>query len=427
VIRSKKCRVFLLVGILLVAPFSAAKAAEFWSRFRGEDASGTAVQAGIPKSWGNNENVYWKVDLPGRGASSPVFRDSRIYLTSFTGYGLENGGPGTPADLKLHTLCIDFATGKIVWDQTIDASPNEQDATPRIVDHGYASPTPTVDDQAVYSSFGPSGLVAYDLEGKKLWQQSIGSRTEGFGSSSSPILYKDLVLINAAIEDHALYAFNKRTGEAVWRVDGIMKAWTTPTLVTLKDRSVEMILYQKDWIRGFNPDTGEELWRCRGIDDYVVPCVVADGELLYCSAGRQNKTIAVKAGGRGDVTDTHKLWTAILGANVTSPLFHDGYLYWSHDKSMALCVRASDGEEMYRKRLPTSARVYASVVLAGDRLIMTTRDAGILVLAAKPQYEELGLFKLGDEGEIFSATPAIVGDSILFRSDSRLYRIAEKP
>ncbi len=415
-----------VVGLVFFLHTNTLFAADAWNRFRGADAAGLAEKSAIPKQWSNTENLLWKTDLPGRGASSPVYREGKVYLTSFTGYGLVDNGPGSVADLRLHTICLDFADGKILWDEVIEASPNEQKASQRIVDHGYASPTPTVDDEGVYASFGPSGLVAYSLAGKLRWQRSIGDRTEGFGSSSSPILFKDMVIINASIEDQALYAVNKQTGEVVWRTEGITKAWTTPTLVTLNDGSVELVLNQKDWIRGFDPNTGIELWRCKGIDDYVVPCVVADGEMLYCSAGRQNRTIAIKAGGRGDVTETHKIWSAVLGANVTSPLLHEGHLYWSHDKSMALCVRASDGEEIYRKRLPTSARVYASIVLAGDRLILTTRDAGTLVLAAKPEYEEQGLFKLGDEGEVFSATPAIIDNSILFRSDSRLYRIAEQ-
>jgi hypothetical protein len=187
-----------------------------------------------------------------------------------------------------------------------------------------------------------------------------------------------------------------------------------------------MVLNQEGTILGFNPDTGEEIWRCKGIPDYVVPCVVSDGEIAYCSGGRSNRTVAVRLGGRGDVTATHRLWDVSHGANVTSPLLHDGHLYWSHDKSLALCCRASDGEEVYRERLPTSARVYASVVLAGKHLLLTTRDAGVLVLAAGPEYKEVGLNKLGSDEESFNATPAIVDGSILLRSDRKLYRIGAK-
>lgn len=396
-----------------------------WTRFRGNNAAGVNFETQIPLKWSDTENVAWKTALPGRGSGSPVFQNGRIFLTAFSGYGVDANNLGKIENLKLHTLCIDFESGKIHWDKWIKASKSEQEATQRIVDHGYASPTPTVDESAVYSAFGPSGLVAYDWSGKQLWQCSIGSKTKGFGSASSPILYKNLVIINASIEDQAVYGIDKATGEIIWRTEGIRETWTTPTLVVLPDGSTELVLNQKEWILGLDPDTGKEIWRCKGIDDYVVPCVVVDGNMLYCSGGRQNRTIAVRAGGRGDVTATHKVWETVAGANVTSPLFYNGHLYWSHDKSMALCVRTSDGKEVFRERLETSGRIYASVVLAGDRLLMTTRDAGVVMLAAEPVYRELGVNRLGNENESFNSTPAIVGNSLILRSDQFLYRIAE--
>jgi outer membrane protein assembly factor BamB len=416
---------FLITCSAVFLQFEIGTAETNWTRFRSDALAGPVQAAKIPEKWSDTENLRWRTALPGRGSSSPVFINGRIYLTAFTGYGQESNGPGSVADLRLHTLCIDFETGKILWDEAIEASHAEQEASQRVVDHGYASPTPTVDEQGVYAAFGPSGVVAYDHAGKKLWQCSIGSKTAGFGSASSPIVYKDMIIINASIEDGALYSINKKTGTVLWRTEGIKKSWSTPTLVTLQDGTTELIVNQENIIRGFDPETGEELWRCDGIDDYVVPCVVADGDVLYCSGGRQSKTIAVRAGGRGDVTKTHRLWKVVSGANVTSPLLYKGYLYWSHDKSMAMCVKAEDGTEVFRERLPTSARVYASAVLAGDRLLMTTRDAGVLVVAASPEFQELGLNKLGDESEVFSATPAIIGNSILLRSERTLYRISE--
>ncbi len=413
---------FLVMATIMVV--NNAYADESWSRFRGENASGASLSAKIPSTWSDTENVAWKTALPGHGSSSPVVRGGYVYLTAYSGYGLDFQKPGNIADLRLHTLCLDLETGKIVWDESIEASEHEQEADQRIVEHGYASPTPTVDDQAVYAAFGPSGLVAYDLKGKKLWQRSVGTKTKGFGAASSPILYKDLVIINASIEDQAAYGLNKKTGEVVWRKEDIRETWTTPSLVVLPNGSTELVINQKNWILGLEPETGQELWRCQGIEDYVVPCVVVVGDMLYCSGGRQNRTVAVRAGGRGDVTATHKIWEIVAGANVTSPLYHDGHLYWSHDKSMALCVKASDGQEVFRKRLATSARIYASVVLAGDRLLMTTRDSGVIMLAAEPNFRELGVNRLGSASESFNATPAIVGNSVLIRSDQFLYRVA---
>ena len=394
--------------------------AQQWTRFRGAQASGIAGSK-IPTTWSDTKNLAWKTKLPGKGSSSPVVFGNRIFLTTFSGYGLNAADPGDRANLKLHVVCLSLNDGQILWDKQIDSAPEEQAATKRVADHGYASPTPCVDEQNVYAAFGPSGVVAFSHQGKQLWRRSVGTHTAGFGAAASPIVFEDLVIMNASIEDGAVYGLEKTTGKVRWRTDEIVKAWTTPTLVKLNNGSTEMVLNQKNAILGFDPKTGSRLWSCDAIEDYVVPCVVSDGETLYCSGGRSNKTFVIKAGGRGDVSESHLVWEVSLGANVTTPLLNDGYLYWSHDKSIALCLRASDGEMMFRERLPTRSRVYASIVGDGEKLFLTTRDAGVLVLAASPEYKELAVNKLGDEDEKFNATPAIAGEKLLIRSDTSLY------
>jgi outer membrane protein assembly factor BamB len=394
--------------------------AEQWSRFRGESGRGIAG-VNIPATWSDTQNLAWKTKLPGKGSSSPVVVGDKIFLTAFSGYGLSAEDPGNRSNLKLHVLCLSLTDGRVIWDRQIDPSPEEQKASKRVVDHGYASPTPCADEKNVYAFFGPSGVVAFSHSGDELWRRSVGTKTAGFGAAASPILFEDLVIMNASIEDGAIYGIEKSTGDVRWRTDEIDRAWTTPTLVTMNNGSTELVVNQKEAILGLDPKTGSRLWNCDAIEDYIVPCVVADGETLYCSGGRSNKTFVIKAGGRGDVSESNLVWDVSLGANVTSPILVDGYLYWSHDKSIALCLRASDGEMMFRERLPTRSRVYASIVSDGEKLFLTTRDAGVLVLKASPKYEELSINKLGDEGELFNATPAIVDRRLLIRSDQNLY------
>lgn len=416
----------LIFPIFMIALSTVGQADERdWTRFRGNSASGVSG-GGIPTTWSDTENLVWKTDLPGKGSSSPVVRGDRVFLTAYTGYGQSVEDPGNREDLRLHVLCLSLSDGSILWDRDVTPAPEEQDATKRVADHGYASPTPCVDQQNVYAAFGPSGVVAFTQDGDFLWRQSVGTNTAGFGAASSPIEFEDLIIMNASIEDGAVYGIQKSTGEILWRTDEIERAWTTPTIVTLANGDHEMVLNQKGAILGIDPRTGTKLWTCYGIQDYVVPCVVADGETVYCSGGRSNMTFAVKAGGRGDVTETHLMWEVDRGANVTSPLLDDGYLYWSHDKAVALCLRASDGEEMFRERMPTRGRVYASIVSDGDKLFLTTRDAGVLVLAAEPVYKKLAINKLGTEEERFNATPAIVGSQLLIRSDKAIYCIGKK-
>lgn len=415
----------MMAAVFVGSGFAGSGFAESWERFRGPDASGVAA-SGVPERWGDSENLVWKTPLPGAGSSSPVVRDDRIFLTAYSGYGLNVEQPGDPNDLKLHVLCISLANGQTIWDRVIEPSPDEQPMGKRLGEHGFASPTPCVDDQNVYASFGPSGVVAFTQQGEFLWRRSVGSKTAGFGAAASPIVFEDLVIMNASIEDDAVYGLDKNTGEVRWRTTDIERAWTTPTMVRLNDGNAELVVNQKGAILGLDPRSGDRLWTCEAIQDYVVPCVIADGEVLYCSGGRENKTFAVRAGGRGDVTDSHLVWEVSRGANVTTPLLHEGYLYWSHDRGLALCLRASDGAEMFRERIPTRGRVYASIVSDGQRLFLTTRDAGVVVLDAQPEYQELAVNRLGSSDENFNATPAIASGNLLLRSDKALYCIGQR-
>lgn len=395
-----------------------------WNRFRGPGGGGVA-KSDLPATWSDQENLAWKTDLPGKGSSSPVVWNDRVYITSYTGYGMSLEDPGDRAALMLHVLCFNIDDGALIWDCPIQPSSDEQAIGKRVGEHGYASPTPCVDASGIYAFFGPSGCVAISHDGQIRWRRNLGSKTVGFGAAASPILFGDLLIQNASIESGTLYGLDQSTGEIRWQTDDIKSAWTTPTIVTLADGSAELIVNQKSAIKGFDPNTGNQLWFCDAIQDYIVPCVVEHEGLLYCSGGRSNKTFVVRPGGRGDVSESHLVWEQSRGANVTSPIVLDGHLFWSHDKSIALCLSAEDGEELFRERMPTRSRVYGSIVSDGSQLFLTTRDAGVLVLAAQAEYKEIAVNKLGDDSERFNATPAIVGNRLILRSDQRLYCVSK--
>ena len=363
--------------------------ADGWSRFRGA-AGGGVARSEIPITWSETENLAWKTELPGKGSSSPVVHGDLIFLTTYSGYGLSRVQMGKQEDLRLHVVCLSLFDGELLWEKSIDAAAEEQSAGTRVLDHGYATPTPCVDEKNVYASFGPSGVVAFSHRGEMLWRRSVGTKTAGFGAAASPIQHGDLVIMNASIEDGAIYGLEKATGEVRWRADEIDRAWTTPTVVSLPNGSHELIVNQKGSILGLDPATGERLWFCDAIRDYIVPCAVTDGELIYCSGGRSNKTFVVKPGGRGDVSESHLVWDVPLGANVTSPLIHDGFLYWSHDKGIALCLRASNGEQMFRERLSARGRIYASIVCDGKKLFLTTRGRRCIGLGCCPGIQRVG-------------------------------------
>ena len=410
-------------GALIVVP---ARSGD-WPQFRGPGNSASS-DADVPLTWSETENVAWKTPLPGGGSSSPLLVGDRIYLTAFSGYGFSLEEPGNRDDLRLHVLSFDRATGKPLWDVKFPASPREQNASKRTVDHGYASPTAVADDEAVYAYFGVSGVYAVAREGNSLWHADVGEKTAGFGTAASPILHQDLVIVNASIEaPGVVYAFDKRTGAERWRIEGVERSWSTPTIVDVPGGGSELIVSFKEHLCGYDPRTGEQLWTCEGIQDYVVPCVIVHDGILYCFGGRTNQSMAVRPGGRGDVTQTHRIWESRYAANVTSPIYHDGYLYWAHDKSQFLCMDASDGSLAWRARLPSGSRVYASVVRAGDRLYAATRDNGVVVIAADPtEYRQLAQNKIEGDAGPMNATPAIGDGRLYLRTNEYLYCIADE-
>jgi outer membrane protein assembly factor BamB len=377
-----------------------------------------------PVSWNANENIVWKTKLPGPGASSPVVFGDRIFVTCYTGYFVPGESGGSLEDLKRHLIALQRTDGQIVWDRPLKAKLPEEE---RIRDHGFAASTPAVDSERVYTFYGKSGVFAFDHSGKQLWQADVGDRTHEWGSAASPVVYKDLVFINASVESDSLVALDRATGKEKWRARGIKSSWNTPVLVKASSGRTELIVAIQGKVLAFDPDRGAPLWSCdTDITWYMVPSIVAANGVVYCLGGRSGvASLAVKTGGSGDVTDTHRLWTSKNGSNVSSPVYHDGYLYWAHDsRGEAYCAKADSGEVIYQKRMNRAGQFYASSVLADGKVYHLTRDGKTIVLAAKPEYEELATNELRDGG-LFNGSPALDGNRLLIRSDKFLYCVGE--
>ena len=390
-----------------------------WPQFRGPGGQGVSDAKGLPIEWSEKQNLVWKRELPGAGASSPIVLGDRIYLTCYSGYGVARG-EGNMGSLKLHLVCVAPTDGKIIWEKRI---PPRLPESNRVKDHGYAAPTPATDGKHLFVFFGKSGVLKFDLTGKQLWHADVGSKTHGWGCGTSPVLFENVVIVNASVESGSLVGIDKSSGKELWRAEGMRRSWNTPHLVEVDGRT-EVVVSVKGRILGFDPKTGKELWRCQGIDDYVCPSVVSHEGIVYAIGGRRSRAIAVRAGGRGDVTGSHRLWEAPAGANVSSPVVHDGYLYWISDRNRAAyCLRLSDGKIVYQKRV--RGQPYASTLLADGRLYVVTRHSGTLVLAAKPEFEQLAHNEL-DDGSTFNASPSVVGNRLLIRSDRYLYCIGLK-
>ncbi len=416
----KNCPALLacLAATLISGINSEADAAD-WTQFRGPDGSGVSAETDLPVQWSDTENLAWRTELPGYGASSPIALGANIYVTCYSGYGT-GGDAEKMEDLTLHVLCVKRTDGSVVWDTKVQPKLPEEE---RVRDHGYAAPTPTTDGEFLYVFFGKTGVFKFDLAGKQIWQSDVGSKTSGWGCGTSPVLFEHLVIVNASVESGSLVALDKSTGQEVWRAGGMNSSWNTPHLVKLPNGQQELVVSVKDHILGFDPTTGKELWRCDGIQDYVCPSVISHEGIAYVIGGRSSKAIAVVAGGRGDVTDTHKLWEAKAGSNVASPIIHDGHMYWVSDRnSVAYCVRLSDGEILYSERFRDQP--YASATAGDGKIYIVTRNGGTYVLAATPEFTQLAHNKF-DDRSTFNASPVISDGQIFMRSDRYLYCIGK--
>jgi outer membrane protein assembly factor BamB len=394
-----------------------------WMQFRGPGGSAISDETGLPTPWSSKENIVWRTKLPGPGTSSPIVVGKRVYLTCYSGYGLEPG-KGDMDKLMRHLVCVDRAEGTLLWTKDFKPELPESKYGPggNESQHGYSSSTLASDGKRLYAFFGKSGVYGLDLDGNEVWHADVGTGTHGWGSSNSPVLYKDLVIVNACIESGCLIALDKNTGKEVWRAKGIRESWNTPVLVDVPDGGMELVVNDSSAVIGFDPATGKELWRVTGFGGYVCPSVVAHKGMIFVVRG---EALAIKAGGRGDVTKTHVAWRAKgYSSLVPSPVYHDGLLY--SPCGDPFCLDAATGKEIYKKRLSHGGSFYASPLLVDGKIYCVTRSGGTYVLAAGKEFRELAHNKFEDDDSRTNASPIVSDGCLLMRTDRYLVCIGKK-
>jgi outer membrane protein assembly factor BamB len=389
-----------------------------WLRFRGPDGSGVGEATNLPVEWSSKDNIIWKTELPGPGTSSPITVGKQVFLTCYSGYGLVPD-EGDMNQLMRHLVCVDATNGNLLWTKDFKPIlPESRYQRGNNSQHGYSSSTPASDGKHLYVFFGKSGVYCLDLNGKEIWHASVGDQVHGWGSANSPVLYKDLVIINASIESGSLIALDKQTGKEVWRVPDIRSAWNTPVLVEAAG-GTELVLNESRAVIGFDPATGKELWRVSGFRGYVCPSVVAHKGIVYVVRG---EALAIRAGGRGDVSESHVLWRARGNSRVSSPVYHEGRLYWGGSE----CVDAATGKRSARGRLSKRASFYASPVVADGKIYYVSRFDGTFVLAAGTEFKELAHNTFADDTSRTNASPIVSQGKLLLRTDRFLYCIGKK-
>ncbi len=441
-----------------------------WVRFRGPNGSGVASDdATTPTRWSPEENIKWKIALPGKGVSSPIVVGDKVFVTCYSGYGMGRE-EGDQKDLKRHLVCINRTSGETVWEKTVDAVlPEDPWAPPGVSEHGYASNTPVSDGERVYVFFGKTGVLAFDLEGNQLWQKSVGTNSDPrrWGTSSSPILVDDVLVVPAGAESRAIVGLNKMTGEQLWVADAesMGNVWGTPAVVELADGKKELVIGAPYEIWGLNPADGQLNWYCEANEsDQFNSSVVVHEDVVFALEGQDRGAIAVKAGGSEDVSKTNVVWQGRYSGRFGSPIVHNDRMYFV-SAGIAHCLNATTGEQIYKARLetppaqePPAASAgegaaageaaggqggrggqrggrrgggfgsidYSSPVMADGKVYFTTRGGDIHVYRAGDQFEQLAINRVTAEREDFSATPAISRGEIFIRSDKHLFCIAEQ-
>jgi outer membrane protein assembly factor BamB len=416
----------VVAGMLWFAATVAATA-EDWPQFRGPGGRGVGTSA-VPLEWSDGQHLRWKTPLPGPGSSSPIVHGDRVFVTCYSGAGAT---AGESRGLVRHLVCVNRADGHVLWQREVATEVPEDTYEGFLTEHGYASNTPATDGETVFAFFGKSGVVAFDMEGKELWRVGVGKESSNrhWGSAASPILFRDLVIVNASEESQSIRGLDKKTGREIWKAEGaaLELAYGTPALVTLDDGTVDLVIAVPEEVWGLDPLTGKIRWfATMALTGNVSPSVVVDGTTVYVFGGfRSSGSLAVRAGGKGDVTKSHVLWTSRVSSYVATPLLHDGHLYWIDDRGQAFCASAATGEQVYRSRVEGMASggrpVYASPVLAGDRIYVVSRWSGTFVLPAEPRYEILAHNRFASDESDSSGTPAVVDGALYLRSGRYLY------
>ncbi|MFK7819887.1 MAG: PQQ-binding-like beta-propeller repeat protein [Planctomycetaceae bacterium] len=402
-----------------------------WNRFRGPNGTGLSADKSVPLTWGDTENLAWKMPIPGDGSSSPVVTEHSVFVTSYT---REDDSSPEIKDLTRHIYCVDRTSGEMRWSKSFEAVLPEGKYNGRgLPEHGYATSTTVTDGEHLYVFFGKSGVYCLDLDGNEVWQASVGDGLNrmGWGSCSSPILYGDIVIVNAGEEASALIALNKQTGDEVWRSDAPRLPFTfgTPALVDVGDR-IEIVIAAVGEIWGLNPKTGKLVWYATSpIGSNCSPSVVVDGKLVYAFGGYGEKgSICVEAGGRGDVTDSKVRWTSKHTPYISTPVVVDGKVCWV-DGVKYFALDAESGDIHSRGRLPAKAsrnggRNYASAIAVGGNVLVQTCRSGVVVLEAGADDMSIVSVNRYSDQSRFNATPAASNGQLFLRSDDFLYCVA---
>jgi outer membrane protein assembly factor BamB len=392
-----------------------------WPAWRGPKGTGVTEETGLPTKWSKTENVKWRVALPEPGNSTPVVWGDRVFVTQAVGE-------------RRTLMCFARADGKLLWQSGVTTKEKE----PTHATNPYCSASPVTDGERVIVSFASDGLVCYDFDGKELWKRDdLGRQIHIWGNGSSPVIHGEWCFLNFGPgETTYLLAVEKKTGKTVWKKEEetgygktppvneqgkagdpkFIGSWTTPVVMKVEGAD-QLIMSWPRRVAGYDPKTGEELWTCGGLNPLVYTDPLQAGDLVIAMGGFNGNAVAVRAGGKGDITETRRVWqTKRSPQRIGSGVVHDGHLYIHNDPGTAQCVSLKDGGTVWQERLKGEAATgqnWSSVMLSGDHCYTITQGGDCFVFKASPKFELVSVNPLGERsnssivasnGELFIRT-----------------------
>ena len=426
----KKFRPILKTFLLALAVPSLCYTEISWPDYRGPRHDGSANNISLPTSWSEEENIVWKTAIHGRGWSSPVVADAQIWLTT-----------ATPDGKDLFAICVDGNSGKILLDKKLFHIPQPQFAH-RF--NSYASPSPQIDGDFVYISFGSPGTACVNRKTSKiLWQRTDFICDHFRGAGSSPFVYKNLVILTMDGADHQfLVALDKMSGKTVWRTDrstdfgdldpntgkpkrggDLRKSYATPVVAKIDGRD-QLISPGAKAVFAYEPLTGKEIWTVRYENHSSASrTVLHQGMALIGTGYSKAEMLCIKLGGKGDISKTHLSWKLRKGApNKPSPVIHGQFLYTVTDGGIASCIKTQTGKVLWQHRL--GGEYSASLLLSTDNVYCFDQEGTCTIFAASPKgCSIISRCKLSSG---FMASPGVLKSDLILRSKTHLYRISKQ-
>src|SRR5687768_16849930 len=430
----------VVLCLAAVAGTAAQQPTDRWPHWRGSAHRGVAI-GDVPLTWSDTANVKWKIEIPGRGHSTPVVWGDRLFLTTAIPTGKTaaapapegsrrgpGGGSGAGEEHRFQVMAVDRATGKVLWQRTAaTAVPHEGY---HHIYGSFASNAPATDGTRVYAFFGSRGLFVYDLDGKPLWQKDLGLKLQmrlAFGEGTGVVVDEGRIYLQFDHQQEGfVVALDAATGKELWRAPRMENSsWSTPLVVQHGGRK-QLVVTADTKVKSYDVDTGKVIWEVAGLGTNPIPQPVQHGDLVLVMSGYRNpKLMAISLGRTGDLTGTDAIaWETTRGTSYTaSPALADGRLYVIADNGQFSVHNATTGEPFYlQTRLPKPYNFKASPLVSRDRVYLASEEGDVIVVKAGPQFEVLATNTLTDQS--FIASPIAAGGDLFLRSRTHLFRIA---